>query len=236
MTTTDHTTEPMDTPPETTVPVPAMVHLGVLDADRAMRFFGALFDWEGERAEWQGHVRHYMVNTTGPRPVLTDERDAPAVRLGFAVPHVGTAVHMVEAGGGNIGETGRIGDDDGWAFADDGQGIDVVVWKPGRSYPHGPATKAAKARIEWIEVFVPDVERAVTFFRSAVGWEPNDCIESSEPRVKLYFTVDDLSAMVGEVRERGGVAGEPYGIGPGTASDCTDDQGTRFSLWQEVGR
>src|SRR3954451_7982981 len=41
-----------------------MVHLRVGDADRAMRFFGALFDWEGERVEMDDHISHYVSNTT----------------------------------------------------------------------------------------------------------------------------------------------------------------------------
>jgi predicted enzyme related to lactoylglutathione lyase len=211
---------------------PVMVHLGVADADRAMSFFGDLFDWQAERVPWEGHVRHYLVNTVGPQPVITDEPAAPAVRLGFTVDHVGDAARAIESLGGTLTATGIVDDTDGWAMADDGQGNAVVVWKAGRDHPHAPATKPSKAEIEWVEVHAPDVERARRFFTNIVGWEPNDLQASEDASVKLFFTITDLDAAVARVRELGGTASEPYEIGPGVASDCSDDQGTPFSLWQ----
>jgi uncharacterized protein len=214
---------------------PVMVHLGVADADRAMSFFGDLFDWQAERVPWEGHVRHYLVNTVGPQPVITDEPGAPAVRLGFTVDHVGETARTVESMGGTLGATGIVDDTDGWAMADDGQGNALVVWKPGRDHPHAPATKPSTAEIEWVEVYVPDVERARRFFTTVVGWQPNELQTADEARVKLFFTIADLDASTARVRELGGQTGEPYQIGPGIASDCTDDQGSAFTLWQAIG-
>jgi uncharacterized protein len=227
--TTNTNTNATGAPARLTYPV--MVHLGVADADRAMAFFGDLFDWQAERVEWEGHVRHYLVNTVGPQPVITDEPDAPPVRLGFTVDHVGDAARRVEAMGGALRATGIVDDTDGWAMADDGQGIALVVWKPGRDHPHAPATKPSRAEIEWVEVQVPDVARAQQFFESVVRWQPNDLRAADAASVKLYFTVADLDAAMARVQELGGHAGAPYAIGPGRASDCTDEQGTPFSLW-----
>src|SRR4051794_15382358 len=54
----------MTTTDTTTVRMPAMFHIRVPDADRAMAFFGAVFDWQAERVEFEGHIRHYTTNTT----------------------------------------------------------------------------------------------------------------------------------------------------------------------------
>ncbi len=197
-----------------------------------MSFFGDLFDWQAERVEWEGHVRHYVVNTVGPQPVITDEPGAPAVRLGFTVDDVGATAQTIESVGGVLGDTGIVDGTDGWAMADDGQGNALVVWKPGRDHPHTPPTKRSRAEIEWVEVYAPDVERARRFFTTAVGWEPNDLQPAGDARVKLFFTIADLDASMARVRELGGHVGEPYEIGPGIASDCTDEQGNAFTLWQ----
>jgi predicted enzyme related to lactoylglutathione lyase len=154
------------------------------------------------------------------------------VRLGFTVDHVGETARTIESMRGSLGATGISDDADGWAMGDDGQGIALVVWKPGRDHPHAPATKPSLALIEWVEVFVPDVERARQFFATVVGWQPNDVQPASDARVKLFFTIADLDASMARVRELGGQTGEVYEIGPGIASDCTDDQGTAFTLWQ----
>jgi predicted enzyme related to lactoylglutathione lyase len=210
------------------------VHIGVPNADRAMAFFSRLFDWESERVEWEGHVRHYLVNTRGPQPVVTDEPDAPPVRLGFAVSDASAAARAIEEHDGTIGATGLSGDGGGWAMADDGQGIPLVVWRRDRNYPHAPATKPSRAVIEWIEVHVPDVERTRSLLRAVVGWVPNHMVAEPATRVKLYFTVDDLETVLATARELGGETGAVYATGPGRASDCTDDQGTRFSVWAEL--
>ncbi len=50
----------------------AMVHIRVLDADRAMQFFGSLFGWQAERVPFDGHVSHYTVNTATTIRLLDD--------------------------------------------------------------------------------------------------------------------------------------------------------------------
>ncbi|MFL6123001.1 VOC family protein, partial [Actinophytocola sp.] len=59
-------------------------------------------------------------------------------------------------------------------------------------------------------------------------WSP----ENTPPQVQLCYRVDNLHAAVDRVRTAGGTAAaitrEPYGL----MAECTDDQGTRFQLWQ----
>ena len=62
----------------------AMVHLRVGDADRAIAFFGALFDWEAERVLFDEHVSHYTINTAMTIRLL-DDPDAPPMVPNYAV-------------------------------------------------------------------------------------------------------------------------------------------------------
>ena len=82
--------------------IPAMVHLGVADADRAMQFYGPLFDWEAERVEYRGHIRHYVYNTVNVTPCITDEVDAPPLQLGFTVDDVPATARLVTELGGVV--------------------------------------------------------------------------------------------------------------------------------------
>ena len=229
--------------------LPRMIHLGVPDADRAMTFFGTLFDWQSERVEWEGHIRHYMINTKGVQPVINDEAGAPPVRLGFSVPDANRAVELIRAGGGVIGRS-ELRDGGGFAMADDGQGIPLVVWRPDRDYPHEPK-RDPKGEIDYIQIVVPAADRARALYTPLVGWElyqhepgqyhhVNDrngvlevtFVESPDeaPSVRLFFTVDDVDAVAASVRRLGGSTGEHYRVGPGDAIDCVDDQGTKFAI------
>ena len=52
----------------------------MVDADRAMRFFGALFGWQAEHVPFDGHVSHYTVNTTTTIRILDDPTSPPSCR------------------------------------------------------------------------------------------------------------------------------------------------------------
>ena len=56
--------------------------------------------------------------------------------------------------------------------------------------------------------------------------------EGAEPEVQLSYRVDDIAAAVERVRAAGGHANEPEQRPFGLSSECIDDQGARFRLWQ----
>jgi predicted enzyme related to lactoylglutathione lyase len=58
----------------------------------------------------------------------------------------------------------------------------------------------------------------------------------TEPEVQLSYRVDDIAATVGRVRAAGGRADEPGRKPYGLISECVDDQGATFRLWQPVDR
>ena len=81
----------------------AMVHLRVDDADRAIAFFGSLFDWQAERVLFDEHVSHYTINTAMTIRLL-DDPDAPPMVPNYAVADVPAAIAAVDAAGGRVTE------------------------------------------------------------------------------------------------------------------------------------
>jgi len=93
---------------------------------------------------------------------------------------------------------------------------------------------------------VQDIARAQRFFGAVLGWqfaEPDnghvDNISAppggvnagtADTGARLWFVVDDIQTAVTRVRELGGSADDPVEYPSGWSADCTDDQGTAFSL------
>jgi uncharacterized glyoxalase superfamily protein PhnB len=57
----------------------------------------------------------------------------------------------------------------------------------------------------------------------------------AEPQVQLTFRVDDIAAAAERVRAAGGRANEPEHRLFGLTTECVDDQGVTFRLWQPAG-
>jgi uncharacterized glyoxalase superfamily protein PhnB len=57
----------------------------------------------------------------------------------------------------------------------------------------------------------------------------------AEPQVQLTFRVDDIGAAAERVRAAGGRANEPERRLFGLTTECVDDQGVTFRLWQPAG-
>lgn len=116
---------------------------------------------------------------------------------------------------------------------------------PEPDYRHGDVGYA------WLSV--PDVERAVAFYGSVLGWTVTPGSDSQgrqvsgrSPQVGLYggaetptlnccYAVADVDAAVQRIRRAGGQAGEPKSAPYGRIADCTDDQGTVFAVYQPPG-
>jgi len=98
---------------------------------------------------------------------------------------------------------------------------------------------------------VPDTEKGRDFFGKVLGWEfqpgddlaryshasnttpPGGLVRDSEATgARVYFTTDDIQATVALVRELGGTAKDPSKSESGWSTDCRDNQGAPFSLWQ----
>ena len=104
--------------------------------------------------------------------------------------------------------------------------------------------------IVYASLWVPDAERAATFFATVLGWSstapptgyarqvegtvPAQGIHGGHDRSSLFlcFATEDLDAAIARVEAAGGHADEPVTERHGTTVNCTDDQGAPFALFQ----
>ncbi len=229
----------------------AMVHLRVVDADRAMRFFGALFGWQSERVPMGSHVSHYTVNTTTTIRIL-DDPESPPVVPNYAVADVARTVHAVTEAGGLVTDAEPAPDGGGWARGVDDQGLPLLVYRPGGYHPHAAPTQPPSGELGLVFIRA-DAPKAATFYGEVLGWTLTAAHPGSryfdavpgvgvfdeaaafdrpvEPSATPYFSVDALLPTLRRIEALGGTTGAPaQDMGPYFTALCTDDQGTTFGL------
>lgn len=116
--------------------------------------------------------------------------------------------------------------------------------------PPPSASRHRPGEVSYTTLVVEDDEKAKAFYGAVLGWEfePGSLPHawgvtgladfgiwgdrSQRPSVQLCYRVNDLEAALERVRANNGTAEEiqrkPYGL----LVECTDDQGTRFQLWE----
>ena len=104
--------------------------------------------------------------------------------------------------------------------------------------------------VAYVSLWVPDLERAATFFSHVLGWryagttDPGHARQveglsvshgilggQSRSTLFLCFTVDDVDATIDRVQSAGGTAETPTNESYGRVAGCTDDQGMRFAVY-----
>lgn len=112
--------------------------------------------------------------------------------------------------------------------------LPVVPSEP--AYRHGD--------FAYVSAWLPDAGRAAAFYRAVLGWtvEGHRVVGQSlpiglwstpeAPTLFCCYAVDDVPNAIARVRAAGGQADEPSDEPFGTVADCTDDQGTRFAVYQ----
>ena len=116
--------------------------------------------------------------------------------------------------------------------------------------PPARATRLRQGDVANVTMTVRDASRAKIFYeavlqvpfstghpgvwrteetRPPLGIRPS---QGAEPQVQLSYRVDDIAAAVERVRAAGGRADEPERRRFGLSTECVDDQGTTFRLWQ----
>ena len=216
------------------------VSVHVPDVERARRFYGAVLGWEF------APDGRFVTNTSLPQGLWATE-GTPTLLCSYAVGSVDAAVDAVRAAGGTAtepddrpyGRTSDCVDDQGMAFA-------VYEARPDNARPAPNGTRPGD--LAYVTCEVGDSTRARAFYGAVLGWrfdpgrvEDGWNVEGPAPMAGLagggagvvtpMWRVEDIGAAVGRVREAGGTATEPqqpYGL----ASECVDDQGTRFWLGQ----
>ena len=229
----------------------AMVHLRVGDADRAMQFFDALFEWQAERVPMGSHVSHYTVNTATTIRIL-DDPESPPVVPNYAVSDVARTVRAVADAGGRVTDAEPAPDGGGWARGVDDQGLPLLVYRPGGYHAHAAPTRAPSGELGLVFIRA-DAPKAAAFYGEVLGWTLTAAHPGSfyfdavpgigvfdeaaafdrrvEPSATPYFSVDALLPALRRIEALGGSAGEPaQDMGPYFTALCTDDQGTTFGV------
>ena len=119
---------------------------------------------------------------------------------------------------------------------------------PARADPNEPGLRHGD--IGYVSLWLPDVEKAATFFSSVLGWRYAPASGSQGRRVEgltlhhglwggvdpptlfCCFTVADIDTAIAQVVAAGGSAQAPRAEPFGLVSECTDDQGVRFAIFQ----
>lgn len=226
--------------------------LWVPDAERAAAFYAAVLGWEYS----PGHdPRGRQVPGSVPPQGLWGGHTGSTLFCSYVVGDAAAAAARVRAAGGQAGEPVRQPYGLSVDCVDD-QGTRFAVHEPpepGRA--GGGAPEATRdGDLAYITLQVPDGARARDFYRAVLGWqiEPGRVpdgwqVTSASPLIGIsgghprpaavpLWRVADVGAAVGRVRAAGGTAQEPAREPYGLAAECTDDQGTRFTLAQFPAR
>ena len=190
------------------------------------------------RAELMLSDAHPEIGVTAPEPA------GVPVTLHLRVDAVDAVVERAVAHGATLER----------AVADADYGRNGVIRDPfGHRWmimgaPVHPTPRAGD--IGYLSLWVPDVERAAAFFATTLGWTyaPGSSPQGrqvqgqtlhhglwgGQPRGTLFlcFAVADVGDAMTRVRAAGGTAAEPAREPYGLLSECVDNQGTRFAMYE----
>jgi uncharacterized protein len=186
---------------------------------------------------------------------LWQDPAGPLVFCSYVVDDAAAALARVRAAGGRGGEpetrpyglTADCADPDGVRFA--------LHQPPGgaRGAVRAPRPAGRDGDLAYLTLEVPDTARTLAFYGSVLGWRASPGrapggwqVEGTRPMIGVsgghaapaavpVWQVTGLTAAVARVRAAGGTASEPHHEPYGLMAECTDDQGTRFSLGQFPG-
>jgi predicted enzyme related to lactoylglutathione lyase len=252
------TTDP--SAPPSTVPVGVVPYLAVDGGRQAIEWYATALGARevGERYESpDGRIGHAELTVHGATFYLSDSApglgveaigpdDAVHTSLVLSVPDVDAATDRTVEAGARLerpptdypyGRMSVIRDPFGHRWMLESP---VTVTAPRESDPiqHGD--------IGFVSVHVPDVERARRFYAAVLGWEygPDGRLVTNTslpqglwategtPTLLCSYAVESVDSAVDEVRAAGGTATEPEDRPYGRASDCVDDQGMAFAVYE----
>ena len=116
--------------------------------------------------------------------------------------------------------------------------------------PPARATRLRQGDVANVTMTARDAQRAKEFYEAVLqvpfseghpgAWRTDETApplgilpsRGAEPEVQLSYRVDDIAAAVERVRAAGGRADEPERRRFGLSTECVDDQGATFRLWQ----
>lgn len=237
----------------------ALPYLSVRDARAAIAWYERVFEAElvGEPyAMPDGAVGHAELTIGGGTVYLAEEfpdmglrapsGDATSVSLMLPVDDTDATLERARVAGGRVERE---------PYEEYGQRNASLVDPFGHRWMlAGPMRETTATAVEpirhgdigYVSVNVPDVDRARAFYGAVLGWEfgpdgrrvSNASMpqglwgEEGTPTLFCAFAVDSVEAAVETVRAAGGTATEPTDRPYGRISDCVDDQGMRFAMYE----
>jgi uncharacterized protein len=238
------------------------VDLSTSDQEGAKTFYSGLFGWQADdRPVGEGvyysmqQLRGRDVAAISPQP--QQQRDAGVPPLWNSYITVSSADEAAERASSlratvhappfDVMDAGRM------AVIQDPQGAFFMVWEPRNNI--GAGLVNAPGAFCWNELFTPDVDASVSFYRDLFGWTFEPFETSAEgcyivndggqnggirplgdpgmpPGWLVYFAVEDVEASLSRAESLGGsrVAG-PLDLGPSKVGVARDPQGATFALY-----
>ncbi len=240
----------------------AVPYLAVKDARRALDWYVEVFGAQvvGEPIVMpDGRVGHAELSLTSGMLYLADE----SPDIGVTAPRPGQVsvslmlpvddADAVRARAMTAGASGDREPYDGygtrnaWIVDPFGHrwGLNSPLVSPS---PSLPPPSYHQGDVGYVSLWVPDVTRATDFYAAVLGWdvsrEHDNQVVGTTPSTGLLeapgvpnlfccYAVEDVQAAADRVRRAGGEAKEPSPRSFGVVVDCTDNQGTRFALYEE---
>ncbi len=221
--------------------------LWVGNAEHAAGFFSRVLGWRTVGTDGRFHVEGQSLPLG-----ISSTPDRSTLYPAFAVRDIAEAVRLVRKAGGAADEVTT----EPWGLAcmcTDDQGTRFSAFQPAGGVATTLRAQRSDSRpgdLAYVTMEMPDSAKARSFYGSVLGWHfsPGSVpdgwrVEDPHPMVGLsgghvdatlvpVYQADDIAAAVARVRETGGTATDPEARPYGMSSECTDDQGTRFGLWQ----
>jgi uncharacterized glyoxalase superfamily protein PhnB len=230
-------------------------YLAASDARAAIRFyetaFGAHEDPAARVEMDDGRIGHAAFNIGDARFMISDEYPDIGVVAPTTLGGVGLSLHLelpdvdgVYARAVAAGATSEREPADQFHGNRNAVVVDPFGFRWMLTTPMHPE-RTRLGELFYFSFGVTDMRRAREFFSSLLGWRLEDgghigniatpgglyaTEPDGEPKIDLWFVVDDINAAVAKVRELGGTAEEPVLYRSGWAATCDDGQGTKFSL------
>jgi predicted enzyme related to lactoylglutathione lyase len=236
--------------------------LWVHDVPRAAAFYAPVLGWQlapesGPYREIGGQsMAHGLTELRASADFMAAELGLPSGPVSgptgfavFVVDNLEAGIERVRAAGGRAGTPKQQPYGPVAACADD-QGMLFSLHEVPADMPAPRPQTARQGDVAYLTFEVGDSARTRAFFGSVLGLQfSHGRIEDgwniagiapmsglsgghAQTRIVPMYRVDDIGAAVERARALGGTATEPSREPYGLASNCTDDQGTRFDLGQ----
>ncbi|MDQ1439219.1 MAG: hypothetical protein QOK43_2848 [Acidimicrobiaceae bacterium] len=229
-------------------------YLAVADARAAIDWYVDIFGAElvdEPIVMPDGRIGHAELSVFGATVYLADEHPEIGVvapRPAEAAVSLMLGVDDADAVRGRAVAAGANGDRKPY----DGYGtrnawiVDPFGHRWGLNSPLRPARRRYRhGDVGYVSLQVPEPDRAANFYSAVLDWTIRDgrvegattatgIIGPSDDRTLFCcYAVDDVHLAAQRVRDAGGEAGAPFERPYGLVSDCVDDQGTAFALYQQ---